>query len=66
MPIPVLEGSFVASEPEVDVNVLDEDGKIVLGVLSRFEGVRLGRGVLLPCLNLRSARVHPHIMRNGI
>jgi len=39
---PVLDGLLVASEVEVDAEVLEEDGKIVLGVLSRFEEVRLG------------------------
>jgi hypothetical protein len=41
MEVPVL-GGLLVSEAEVDVEVLDEDGKIGLEVLSRFEEVRLG------------------------
>ena len=41
MAIPVLDGLLV-SEVDVDAEVLDEDGKIDLEGLSRFEEVRLG------------------------
>lgn len=40
--IPVLGGLLVVSETEVEVEVLDEDGKVVLEVFSRPEEVLLG------------------------
>ena len=43
---PVLDWLLVVLE--VEVEVLDEDGKIVLEVLSRFEGVRLGMEGAVP------------------
>ena len=47
MAIPVLDG-LLASEVDVDAEVLDEDGKIDLGGLSRFEEVRLGMEGAVP------------------
>ena len=45
--IPVL-GGLLVSEAEVEAEVLDEDGKIGLEGLSRFEEVRLGMGGAAP------------------
>jgi len=45
--IPVLAG-VLASEVEVDAEVLDEDGKIDLEGLSKLEEVRLGTGGATP------------------
>jgi len=39
---PVLDGLLVVSDVEVDAEVLDEDGKTVLEVLSKFEETLIG------------------------